>query len=93
MHTSLTVIKIPTGHGTVSKHYCHQSQENSLVVIFPDENYNSDKPLLYYAKKIALIEGYDVLSISYKRKLTWRDMGLCTIDLEADSCTDIVRKC
>jgi hypothetical protein len=93
MHTSLTVIKIPVGQGAASKFYCHQSQENSLVVIFPDENYSTDRPLLYYARKAALIEGHDVLGISYKRKLTWRDMGLYTIDLEADSSTDIVRKC
>ncbi|MBA1336282.1 MAG: hypothetical protein HPY66_2717 [Firmicutes bacterium] len=93
MHTCLTVVKIPTGRGKVSKFYCQQSQENSLVAIFPDENYNSDRPLLYYAKKAALIEGYDVLCISYRRKLTWRDMGLYTIDIEADSGTDIVRKC
>lgn len=92
MHT-YSVRKIPIDKDKISKFYFQQNQENSLVVIFPDENYSSDRPLLYYVRKVALIEGHDVLCISYRRRLTWRDMGSCTIDLEADSITDTVRKC
>lgn len=36
-----------------------------LAVMFPGMNYNSDKPLLYYTKKILIKENYDIVSISY----------------------------
>ncbi|VYU46642.1 hypothetical protein [Clostridium tertium] len=36
-----------------------------LAVIFPGMNYNSDKPLLYYIKKILSKENYDIVSITY----------------------------
>lgn len=36
-----------------------------LAVIFPGMNYNSDKPLLYYIKKILSKENYDIVNISY----------------------------
>lgn len=93
MDTRSAVRKISVGKDKISKLYYQQNQDNSLVVIFPDENYNADKPLLYYARKAALSEGNDVLCISYKRRLTWRDMGIYTVDLEADSSTDAVKRC
>lgn len=93
MDDSSIVLKTNVGRDKKSKLYCQQNQENGLVVIFPDENYGHDRPLLYYARKAALIEGHDVLCIAYKRKLTWRDMGLYTIDLETDTSLDIIRKC
>jgi hypothetical protein len=92
MNTHSTVRRISIGKDKSSKLYFQQNQGSSLVVIFPDEGYSSDRPLLYYARKVALLEGHDVICISYKRRLTWRDMGLCTIDLEADSITDIVKE-
>lgn len=36
-----------------------------LAVMFPGMNYNSDKPLLYYIKKILSKENYDIVSIAY----------------------------
>lgn len=36
-----------------------------LAVMFPGMNYNSDKPLLYYTKKILSKENYDIVSIAY----------------------------
>jgi hypothetical protein len=93
MNTYSTVRRIPIGKDKISKFYFQQNQESSLLVIFPDEGYSSDRPLLYYARKVALLEGHDVICISYKRQLTWRDMGLCSIDLEADLVIDIVKKC
>lgn len=38
-----------------------------LCVIFPGIGYHCDKPLLYYAKKIAKNLGYDILEITYKK--------------------------
>lgn len=92
MYESSTIQKISIGQENACKLYCRQNQENSLVVIFPDENYSSDKPLLYYARRTALLGGHDVLCINYKRRLTWRDMGLYTIDLEADLITDALKR-
>ncbi len=39
--------------------------ENKLAVIFPGIGYHTDKPLLYYGKKLAKKYGYEILEISY----------------------------
>ena len=36
-----------------------------LAVIFPGMNYNSNKPLLYYIKKILIKEEFDIVEIEY----------------------------
>ena len=36
-----------------------------LAVIFPGMNYNSDKPLLYYIKKILKREKFDIVEVEY----------------------------
>ncbi|MGG7056792.1 hypothetical protein ACQPUZ_00690 [Clostridium tertium] len=36
-----------------------------LAVIFPGTNYNSNKPLLYYIKKILIKEEFEVVEIEY----------------------------
>lgn len=38
-----------------------------LAVIFPGMGYTKDKPLLYYAGKLAASKGYEVLPIEYNR--------------------------
>lgn len=93
MHTSPAIRKLSVGRNKNSRLYFQENQDNALVVIFPDVNYSPDRPLLYYARKAALLEGHDVLCLSYKRRLTWRDTSLYTIDLEADSSTETIRKC
>ncbi len=37
----------------------------SLAVIFPGIGYHTDKPLLYYSKKLAKQKGYEVLDVKY----------------------------
>lgn len=37
-----------------------------LAVIFPGIGYHTDKPLLYYAKKLAKSYGYEVVEVLYK---------------------------
>ena len=39
--------------------------KKKLAVIFPGIGYTKDKPLLYYATKLVLSEGYDVVHIEY----------------------------
>ena len=36
-----------------------------LAVVFPGMGYHSDKPLLYYSKKLAKQMGYEVVEVSY----------------------------
>lgn len=36
-----------------------------LAVVFPGIGYHSDKPLLYYSKKIALRSGYEIKEMTY----------------------------
>ncbi|MDV4149852.1 hypothetical protein R0131_03300 [Clostridium sp. AL.422] len=36
-----------------------------LAVLFPGMNYNSNKPLLYYIKKILIKEEFDIVEIEY----------------------------
>ena len=38
---------------------------NKLAVVFPGIGYTADKPLLYYARRIAKDHGYEVLPIAY----------------------------
>lgn len=37
-----------------------------LAVLFPGIGYHTDKPLMYYSKKIAKEKGYDVIEINYE---------------------------
>ena len=39
--------------------------EKMIAVIFPGIGYHKDKPLLYYATKLALGKGYEVIDITY----------------------------
>ena len=36
-----------------------------LAVIFPGVGYHTDKPLLYYSKKIAAQNGYEIREVPY----------------------------
>lgn len=36
-----------------------------LAVIFPGIGYHTDKPLLYYSKKLAKEQGFEILSVDY----------------------------
>lgn len=36
-----------------------------IAVVFPGIGYHTDKPLLYYGKKLAKEDGYEVIEISY----------------------------
>ena len=36
-----------------------------LAVIFPGVGYHTDKPLLYYSKKLAAESGYMIKEVSY----------------------------
>ena len=46
------------------------------AVIFPGIGYHTDKPLLYYSRKIAASQGYNVIEVPYGRGifiiLRWR---------------------
>ena len=37
-----------------------------VAVIFPGMGYHSDKPLLYFAKRLARSEGYEVVEVDYE---------------------------
>ncbi|SES92970.1 Alpha/beta hydrolase family protein [Pseudobutyrivibrio sp. C4] len=39
--------------------------EKKLAVIFPGVGYHSDKPLLYYSKKLAKNHGYEIKEVKY----------------------------
>ncbi len=41
-------------------------EQNKITVIFPGIGYHKDKPLLYYAAKLAMQQGYEVISIEYR---------------------------
>ena len=36
-----------------------------IAVIFPGVGYHADKPLLYYSKKIASQNGYEIVEVPY----------------------------
>lgn len=47
---------------------------NKLAVIFPGMGYHSDKPLLYYAKKLAREHGYEIVDIKYDFQVKAREI-------------------
>ena len=49
-------------------------KSDKLAVIFPGMGYHSDKPLLYYSKKLARARGYEVIEISYDFQLRAKDV-------------------
>lgn len=51
----------------------------SIAVVFPGIGYHSDKPLLYYSKKLAKGCGYEVLDVKYTFK---EDFGSIKADTE-----------
>ncbi len=40
--------------------------ERRIAVVFPGVGYHSDKPLLYYTKKLAREQGFEVIEITYE---------------------------
>ena len=41
--------------------------EKKLVVLFPGFGYGPDKPLLYYAAKVARRQGVDCMVVQYRQ--------------------------
>ena len=41
-------------------------EHRKLAVIFPGIGYHKDKPLLYYATKLAMQQGYEIIPIEYR---------------------------
>ena len=62
---SLIPIKATCGHEILNSLFRHEPSSESIVVLFPGGNYSCDKPLLYYAREVALAKGCDVLSLEY----------------------------
>lgn len=42
------------------------ADEKELALFFPGIGYHTDKPLLYYTKKLALMAGYEIVDVPYK---------------------------
>ena len=45
--------------------YRRSSSMKKLAVIFPGVGYHTDKPLLYYSKKLAFQNGYEIVEVPY----------------------------
>ncbi len=39
--------------------------EKKIAILFPGQGYGKDKPLLYYARKLFLSKGYEVINLEY----------------------------
>ncbi len=44
---------------------CYTASMRKLALVFPGLGYGKDRPLLYYAGKLAMQAGYELLSLSY----------------------------
>lgn len=62
---SYITIKSSWGHEINHLFLSHEPKSESLVILFPGAGYSCDKPLLHYARKVALLLGCDVLSLEY----------------------------
>ncbi|PJI08335.1 MULTISPECIES: hypothetical protein [Clostridium] len=64
----------------------------SLTITFPGINYDHNKPLLYYARKVALQNCNDVLCINYKNVISWGDIGAKKIEDVSIEIADIINR-
>lgn len=60
-----------------------------LAVIFPGMNYNSNKPLLYYIKKILKKEEFDIIEIDYGKLPNEKNMAF---EIAKDKAKEGIRK-
>ena len=59
-----------------SNHVLYANEESkSLAVIFPGGNNSCDRPLLHYLRKMLLVQGHDVLCLSYTNLFVRKDTG------------------
>lgn len=49
-------------------------KKDKIAIIFPGMGYHSDKPLLYYSKRLAREHGYELLEVSYVFNKRARDI-------------------
>ena len=59
---------------------------NKLAVIFPGVGYHSDKPLLYYSRKLAMAKDYEIIEVTYN--LTHKAGGIKTDSKQALDATE-----
>ncbi len=50
------------------------NKSDKLAVIFPGMGYHSDKPLLYYSRRLVRDHGYDVCEVTYDFPVRARDI-------------------
>ncbi|AGK97233.1 hypothetical protein [Clostridium pasteurianum] len=81
------------GNEVINDYYYDKNDSNSLVVLFPGVNYSCEKPLLHYARKAAVIEGYDVLCVRYGYKLSKDDIGKEIIKTIAEEVLQTIKNC
>lgn len=92
IEVSKIVVKAYEGHDINNEFYRQSEKGESLVVIFPGGNYSCDKPLLHYARKAALIEGHDVLCISYGRKEPLKGV-VDSLEFETKESFNAIKEC
>ena len=39
--------------------------KKKIAVLFPGIGYHTDKPLLYYSRKLAMERGYEIIEVKY----------------------------
>lgn len=86
------VVKAYEGQNIHNEFYKQSEKNSALVVIFPGGDNSRDKPLMYYARKAAVIAGHDVLCLSYGRKEPVKGL-VDSLEVETNECFEAVRKC
>jgi phosphoglycolate phosphatase len=57
-----------------SEHNMDKKHLDKLAVVFPGMGYHSDKPLLYYSKKLAKEQGYEIIEVRYDFNVRAKDI-------------------
>ena len=89
----LKIIEITNGVNGINELYKIRNNNDSLVVLFPGGNYSCEKPLLYYARKVAIEAGHDVLTIAYSKMLSKNDICEETINIVSDEVFNTMKNC
>lgn len=65
VHQSFFSLRASRDDGIRYTYRRHDPEVNKLAILFPGQSYPVQAPLFWYLSELALLEGYDVLSLEY----------------------------
>ncbi|KAA8997196.1 hypothetical protein F4V43_18055 [Paenibacillus spiritus] len=83
-------ISLPSHWGRDARHKYYDQGSDTLAVIFPGKNYPAEQPLLYYAVRSALGQGFNVLELEYGYRSARKELKKEELDVLARECGEAI---